>query len=55
MIDTIDRTPVTVVLVDWLPRDGQAWLLYQDLDVIAVSAHLTETGRELALADAGLR
>jgi hypothetical protein len=55
MINATDLAPVTVVFVDWLPRDGRAWLLYPDLDVVAVSQHLDETGRRLALSDAGIR
>lgn len=45
---------IQVVLVDWLPKDGQAWLLYKDLDLVAVSSHLDTVGREMALTDAGV-
>jgi hypothetical protein len=43
-----------VVAVDWLPMHGRAWIRYPDADVVAVSAHLNDVGRGMALAEAGL-
>lgn len=44
-----------VIPVGWLPMDGRDWVRYPDADVVAVSSHLDDAGRERALTEAGVR
>lgn len=56
MIHDQARNDATVVVaVDWLPMHGRAWLSYPGANVVAVSAHLNDVGREMALTEAGVR
>jgi hypothetical protein len=45
----------TIVTVAWLQQYGRDWLRYPTANVVTISSHLDDAGRERAVTEAGAR